>query len=140
MAPFVTIMSLLSVAIIVVSSTVIVLVLYFVIGSAIIRKRRELGIQKAMGYTTFAQMQQMTLAFTAPLILGVVVGCVVASLTTNILLSIGMQAAGVVQINYIINSIWVIGAGGGIIILSYVSSLFMTWRIRKISAYTLVSE
>jgi len=140
MAPFVTIMSIVSVAIIVVSSAVIMLVLYFVIGSAITHKRRELGIQKAMGYTTFSQMQQITFTFIAPFVLGVTVGCAVGSVTVNILMSIGMQAAGVMQINYLINPIWVVAIGVGILILSYLSSIFMTWRIRKISAYALVSE
>ena len=140
MAPFITIMSSISVAIIFISSAVILLALYFVIGSAITRRRRELGIQKALGYTTFSQMQQITLGFSAPILLAVVVGCFIGGLTTNMLMSIGMQAAGVMQINYIIRPTWVMATGVGIMVLSYASSLLMTWRIRKISAYTLVSE
>ena len=140
MAPFITIMSLVSAAIIVISSAVIILVLYFVIGAAITRKRRELGIQKATGYTTWAQMQQVTFIFIVPFILGVIVGCAAGSVAFNIIMSIGMQAAGVMQINYLINPAWVMGAGIGILALSYVSCLLMTWRVRKISVYSLVSE
>ena len=140
MGPFATIISRVGIAMATLSAFIIVLVLYFVIGSAITRKRRELGIQKAMGYTTISQMIQVTLTFTLPLILGVVIGCVIGVFITDPLMSIGMQAAGVMQSQQIINPIWIIAVGICIIFLSHLSSMLMTWRIRKISAYELISE
>ena len=137
---YASIMSLVGLAIVIVAGFVIVLVLYFVIGSAIIRRRRELGIQKAIGFTTANLMNQISLGFALPLTLGALAGCVLGMVATNPLMSIGMSPLGVMKANYLINTAWVVATGCCVVVLSYLTSMFITWRIRKISAYALVTE
>jgi len=137
---FSSIIALVGLAILVVAGAVIILVLYFVISSAIIRRRRELGIQKAIGYTTSNLMNQISLGFSIPIILGAAAGCFLGAIALNPLMSVGSQSMGVMKASYIIDTTWVAASGICIVILAYLTSMLITWRIRKISAYALVTE
>ncbi|MCL2426452.1 MAG: hypothetical protein FWD05_08965 [Oscillospiraceae bacterium] len=55
-------------------------------------------------------------------------------------MSVGMSALGVMQGNFIVNTAWVIASGVVIVVLAYLISMLVTLRIRKISAYRLVTE
>jgi putative ABC transport system permease protein len=137
---FASIMSLVGLAIIIVAGLIVILVLYFVIGSTIIRRRRELGIQKAIGYTTGNLMNQISLGFVFPLTLGAAAGCALGAVATNPLMSLGMASFGVMKASFLINPVWVFVTGCIMVLLSYLTSMLITWRIRKISAYALVTE
>ena len=137
---FADIMSLVGVVILILSACIIMLVLYFVISSTIVRKHRDLGIQKAIGYTTVNLMNQISLAFSFPILLGAAAGVVLGIAAVNPLMSMGMRPMGVMQANLILNIPWAIIGGAIIIVLAYVASMLVTWRIRKISAYKLITE
>jgi len=137
---FATIISLVGLAILIIAGFVVILALYFVIGSTVIRKRRELSTQKAIGYTTINLMHQISLGFVFPISLGVVAGCLLGMTTTNPLISIIITQMGIMKANFIIDTSWVIIVGIFIILFSYLASMLITWRIRKISAYALVTE
>lgn len=134
------IMSLVGIVIIVLSAFIILMVLYFVISSTIVRKHRELGIKKAIGYTTSNLMIQMSLTFSFPILLGTATGTLLGILTLNPIMTMGMRPMGVMQANFIINVPWAIIGGIVIAVLAYTVSLLVTWRIRKISAYQLITE
>ena len=137
---FASIISAVGMAIVIIAGFVIVLVLYFVLGSTVLRHRRDLGIQKAIGYTTTSLMNQMSLGFTLPITLGAVIGSILGAISFNSLMSIGMASMGVMRAAYIINPAWIIATACGMIVLSYATSLLITWRIRKVSALALVTE
>ena len=134
------VMSLVGVIIIIIAAFVVILVLYFVISSTIVRKHRDLGIQKAIGYTTVGLMNQISLAFAFPIILGVLAGAILGAMAVNPLMAMGLRGMGVMQANFIINMVWVVSAGAVITALAYTMCMLVTWRIRKISAYELVTE
>ena len=137
---FANIMSLVGVIIITISAFVILLVLYFVISSTIVRKYRDLGIQKAIGFTTINLMNQISLTFSFPIFFGSIVGAVLGVLSVNPLMLVGMRTMGVMQSNLIINIPWVISSAVIVIFSAYFISMLVTWRIKKISAYELVTE
>ena len=139
-AGFAGVMSLVGVVVIIISAFIVVLVLYFVISSTIIRKHRDLGIQKAIGYTTANLMNQISLAFSFPIIFGAVAGVTLGAMLVEPLMSMGLRPMGVMQANLLINMSWAVVAGVVIVVLAYVISMLVTWRIRKISAYKLVTE
>ena len=137
---FASIMSLVGIVILLVSAFVILLVLYFVIGSTIVRRHRDLGIQKAIGFTTWNLMNQISLALSFPILLGTAAGAILGAWLVNPGMSIGMAGLGVMQGSMIVNIAWVIASGVIIVVLAYLISMLVTWRIRKISAYKLVTE
>ena len=137
---FASVMSLIGVIILIISVFVVFLVLYFVIGATIVRRHRDLGIQKAIGYTTKDLMNQMTIALSLPVLLGTIAGTALGVRLINPVMGIGMAGMGVMQGNFLININWIIIAAIAIVVLAYLISMMITWRIRKISAYRLVTE
>lgn len=137
---YVAIVSKVGIAILAITMAVVFLVLYFVINSTVVRKRRELGIQKAIGFTTFQLMNQLSLSFLPPIIIGVCIGCVVGMTQTNSIMTIAQSGMGISKANFIITLGYITLFGVGIIVISYITSILITLRIRKISAYALVTE
>lgn len=119
---------------------VITLVLYFIISSSIVRRKKELGIKKAVGFTTHQLMNQVSLSFVFPIFIGTIVGSVLGAFLTNPMMSLSMKGMGIMKTNFIINPLWVVLFGVGVLVFSYLLALIITWRIRKISAYALVTE
>jgi len=117
---------------------VILLVLYFIVGAVIVRRHRHLGIQKAMGYTTFELMQQVSVSFILPLIAGIVSGAVFMAFTFNSVTALIMTPLGVRQANFDVPYLWMALTCVVLAIVSYATILVITGRIRKISAYDLV--
>ncbi len=134
------IMAQVSAAVLVITILVVMLVLYFVINSSIIRQKRELGIQKAIGFTTFQLMNQVTLGFLPPVAVGVGLGCILGITQMNALMSVAERTACVMKTDYVILPSWVVLCGLAIFAAAYLISMLITYRIRKISAYALVSE
>jgi len=120
--------------------TVVVLVLYLVIKTTIIRQRRELGIQKALGFTTFQLMNQIALSLSPSIVLGAAVGAIGAYILFNPLMEAVTGGMGIAQSNLLTPISWVVVPSVVLVALAYAVSMLIAWRIRKISAYALVSE
>lgn len=140
MGQYTSIISKVGIATFVIAVMVVVLVLYFVINSSVVRRKRELGIQKAIGFTTFQLMNQVSLGFLPPIIVGVIAGCFLGITETNAMMSVVQRSMCVMKANYIVTPGWIILFGVGIVVVSYLTSMLITFRIRKISAYALVTE
>jgi len=137
---FASILSLVGIVILIVAIFVILLILYLVIGATIIRRHRDLGIQKAIGFTTGDLMRQISLAFSIPVVLGTAIGVLLGIFYASPLLNVAMRPMGVLAANLLVNNAWMAVAGAIITVLAIGLSLLVTWRIRKISAYKLVTE
>ena len=140
MGSYTSILSKVGVVIFVSTILIVLLVLYFVVNSSITRQKRELGIQKALGFTTFQLMNQVSLSFLLPVTVGTLLGCILGITQTNAVMSVGESSMYIAKADYIITPGWIALCGLGIVIVSYLVSLLITCRIRKISAYSLISE
>jgi len=123
-----------------VASVIVIATMYLVIKTAILRKRRELGIQKALGFTTLQLMNQVALNLTPAIIIGSVVGAVMAYNTFDQFFVLVTGVAGDMSVSIPISLGMTVAAGVGIVVLAYAVSMAVAWRIRRISAYALVSE
>lgn len=137
---YTSIVSKVGIVILFVTIAVVILVLYFVINSSVVRRKRELGIQKALGFTTFQLMNQLSLGFLPPIIIGVCIGSVIGITQTNVIMSAAQRGMGIMKASFIITPVWIALFGVAIVIVSYITSMLITYSIRKISAYGLVSE
>jgi len=140
MASYVNIVATMGLVMLIITLAVVALVLYFVISSSLIRKKRELGIQKAIGFTTFQLMNQISISFTAPIIIGAIIGSLLGAFYTNPMMSSVMKGMGVMKVGFIVDPYWITAFGLGTILFSYLLALLITLRIRRISAYALVTE
>ena len=132
------ILVLLSTAMLGFAVAVVLLVLYFIVEAVIVRRHHYLGIQKAMGYTTFELMRQISVSFILPLIAGIISGTVFMVFTFNNVVTLIMTPLGVRQTNFDVPYLWIALTGVALAIISYATILIITGRIRKVSAYDLV--
>lgn len=137
---YTSIVSKVGIAILVITIAVVILVLYFVINSSVTRRKRELGIQKAIGFTTLQLMNQISISVLPPIILGVLIGSYLGSTQGNAIMSISQRSMGIMKADYTVTPEWIALFGIGIVVLSYVISMLLTFKIRKISAYSLIKE
>lgn len=140
MGLYTSVVSKVGVVIMVVMILVVILVLYFVMNSSIIRKKHELGIQKALGFTTLQLMNQISIGFLPPIVTGVILGSLLGMTQTNAIMTVVQGVMGIMRANYIITPLWIALLGVAIVLVSYTISMLITYRIRKISAYGMVSE
>jgi putative ABC transport system permease protein len=119
---------------------VVVLILYLVIKTMILKRKREFGILKAIGYTTFQLMTQITLSFVPIVITGVIIGGVLGCLYTNSLLTLMLSGAGIHNVQFILNIPLIILLCFSIIVLAYLVSMLVARKIKQISAYGLITE
>ncbi|MCL1872986.1 MAG: FtsX-like permease family protein [Clostridiales bacterium] len=119
---------------------VVILILYLVIKAMILRRKQELGIQKAIGYTTLQLMIQTALNFTPVVILGVAIGGLCGHFGFNPLFTAIARSSGILETHMPSPTVWTIITCLALIALAYLVSMLIAWRIRKISPYTLVSE
>jgi putative ABC transport system permease protein len=123
-----------------ITAIVVALTLYLVIKAMIIRRKRELGIQRALGYTTLQLMLQTAFIFTPVAVIGVAAGGTAGYFGFNPMFAAMMHSAGIIETHLPAPVAWTIGACLGVILFAYLISMLIAWRIRKISPYTLVSE
>lgn len=119
---------------------VVVLTLYMVIKTTVLRRRRELGIQKAVGFTTLQLMNQIALNMTPIILLGVAIGAVAGYFGFNPLFKAMLSGVGVAKSNLPVPLDQIIIICILLIILAYAVSMLIAWRIKKISAYTMISD
>ena len=119
---------------------VVVLILYLVIKTMIIKRKKEFGVMKAIGYSTIQLMNQIAISFLPVTITGVGCGGVLGLLFTNPMLSVLLSSAGVKRLDFIIHLPTILMLCVSILILAYTVSMLVALRIRKISAYGLITE
>jgi putative ABC transport system permease protein len=129
-----------AVVLVTVTALVIFLVLYLMLKTVILRRRRELGIQKALGFTTLQLMNQFALYFIPVIAAGVAAGGLLGIFGFNAIFVALTQGMGIMTASMPAPVLPTLAMCAGLIALSYAFALLITSRIRRISAYALVSE
>ena len=119
---------------------VVVMILYLVIKTMIIKKKKEFGVMKAVGYSTIQLMHQISIGFVPVMVIGVAIGGVLGYFFTNPMLSVLLSSAGVKRLDFTVHLPTVLMLCIGILILGYIVSMFVSLKIKKISAYSLITE
>ncbi|MGX6445822.1 ABC transporter permease [Neobacillus sp. K501] len=119
---------------------VVVMILYLVIRTMIIKRKKEFGVMKAVGFSTIQLMSQISISFLPVMMTGVVIGGVLGYFFTNPMLSVLLSSAGVKRLEFIIYVPAIVMICASILILAYIVSMFLSRGIKKISAYGLITE
>lgn len=119
---------------------IVLLTLYLVIKTSVLQKRKELGIQKAIGYTTHQLVIQTAVSFLPVILAGAAAGNILGYLCINPLLSLLFSGIGIMKVNYDIPVFLLLGLGAGITVFGFGISMLVAARIRKISPYALMVE
>ena len=91
------------VMVLIITVLVVVMILYLVIKTMIIKRKKEFGVMKAIGYSTIQLMNQISISFLPVIITGVAIGGVLGYFFTNPMLSVLLSSAGVKRLDFIIH-------------------------------------
>lgn len=138
--PMIEVMKLSLYVIILATFSIIALILKLIIKTNIVRRRTELGIQKSIGFTTFQLMLQNTLSLLPAFFAGSVLGGILSKLFMNQMAQLTMRAAGILKVSFEIQTAMLLAMGIGILIFSFAVSMFLSFKLRKITVYSLISE
>lgn len=126
--------------VLIITVLVVVMILYLVIKTMIIKRKTEFGIMKAIGYSTIQLMNQISISFLPVIITAVTIGGVLGYFLTNPMLSVLLSSAGVKRLDFIIHFPIILMICVAILFLAYIVSVIVARRIKKISAYELITE
>lgn len=126
--------------VLIVTMIVVSLILYLVIHAMILKRKKDLGIYKALGYTAFQLKTQIALSFVPVVASGAVLGGVLGGLGTNPMLSMLLYSVGVSNAKLDIHLPTIILLCVAVTLYAYIISMLAARRIKKISAYNLIVE
>jgi putative ABC transport system permease protein len=137
---YVSIVTIFNAVILAVTLLLVIMILYLIIKAMIIRRKKEFGIQKAIGYTTYQLMTQTSISYFPIILLGAVIGSVLGCIYMNPMLTVLFRGIGVMKVNFEVPILWVSIMCIGIGIAAYAVSMLVSLRIRKITPYNLIVE
>jgi putative ABC transport system permease protein len=137
MGTFVVITEAMVVAISVATVLIVSMVLYLIIKTNISQRRRELGIFKAVGYTTVQLMNQISLSVIPAVLLGAAAGGILGGIYINPVLTFLFGTMGIMRTEFTVSASWAVYSVLGISLFSYLVAMAVSWRIKAISAYVL---
>ncbi|WP_431030548.1 FtsX-like permease family protein [Lysinibacillus sp. LZ02] len=119
---------------------VVVLILYLVIQTIITKRKKEFGVMKAIGYSTIQLMNQISISLLPIIITGVGIGGLLGIFFTNPILSVLLSSAGIRRLEFTIHLPIIAVVCVGLLTLAYIVSMLVSLKIKKISAYGLITE
>jgi len=128
------------VAIFAVTILIVLFILYIVIKSLLVKRRQELGIYKAMGYTSSQLIVQTTGSFMPVSMVAIVLSSFLAIFYMPAIYQFIFEALGVMKNNIEISFGFLILFAVIQILVNIMISIILCMPIRKISAYALIKE
>lgn len=135
---YVSLMTIIVIAILVLSAIIIAFVLYLLVRTMLNNKKRDYGILKSLGFTTRQLVLQTALSFMPAIVLSTVVGLIVSSLVINPLLSIFFSSLGILKCTFTVPIGFITVAGAVLILLSFGIACLLSLKIKKIAPRNLL--
>lgn len=135
---YVTLIEMIVVAILLISIVIIAFVLYLLVRTMLNNKRRDYGIQKAIGFTTSQLILQTALSFMPSLVISTVVGLIASSYLINPLCSLFLSGIGIMKCTFTIPVGMIVGCGFALVAVSFALACILSMGIRKIAPRTLL--
>lgn len=140
MSIYTDIVSKIAVIICIFAGLMIWLVLYLVINTMIIKKKREFGIQKTLGFTTNQLILQNVTSIVPVVSIGAFIGCLLGYFLMNPFISAIFSNIGMSKTNLPVTPQMCIGIFAATVALGTLIATLLSSKIRKISPYALITE
>lgn len=135
---YVSLMTIIVIAILFLSAIIIAFVLYLLVRTMLNNKKRDYGILKSLGFTTRQLIFQTAISFMPAIIVSTIVGLIVSSLVMNPLLSVFFSSLGILKCTFTVPIGFITIAGIGIILLSFGIACLLSLKIKKIAPRNLL--
>lgn len=136
---YVSLMTVIVIAVLVLSAVIIVFVLYLLVRTMLNNRLRDYGILKSLGFTTNQLVLQTALSFMPTTIVSVIVGLIVSCLLINPLTALFLSGIGIIKCTFSVPVGFVVVAGIGLVLFAFVTVCLMSLKIRKITPKALLS-
>ena len=136
---YVTLMTVIVVAILALSAVIIAFVLYLLVRTMLNRKNRDYGIMKALGFTTGQLVLQTALSFMPTTIASTAVGLTLCGFIINPLTAVFLSGIGIVKCTFTVPVGFIAAAGAGLVLFAFAILCLLSLRIGKITPRTLLS-
>ncbi len=137
---YVSLMTIIVIAIFVLSAIIIAFVLYLLVRTMLNNKKRDYGILKSLGFTTKQLILQTALSFMPAIIVSTVIGIILSCLVINPLMSLFLSSLGIVKCTFSIPIGFSVVAGVGLIVLSFGIACLLSFKVKKIAPRNLLVE
>ena len=124
----------------IVSVCIVMLIIVLLVNDYINKKKKEFGIQKALGYTTLQHILQLGYTFMPSVIVGTVIGAIFAGSFLNKALGYVLYSTGVAKLEFMINKPMLALVGATVLVFAYIALLSKANKMKKISPYQLFVE
>ena len=135
---YVSMMTIIVIAILVLSAIIIAFVLYLLVHTMLNNKKRDYGILKSLGFTTHQLIMQTALSFMPAIIISTVVGIIISCIVIKPLMSLFFSSMGIVKCTFNIPILFSVFVGLGLILASFGIACLLSLKIKKIAPRNLL--
>lgn len=135
---YVSLMTVIVIAILILSTVIIAFVLYLLVRTMLNNKKQDYGILKSFGFTSRQLVVQTALSFMPAVTVSAVVGIIVSCLIINPLMSLFLSSLGIVKSTFEIPVIFSAIAGIALILLTFGIACLLSLRIKKVAPCALL--
>ena len=136
---YLSLMTVIVIAVLILSAIVTVFVLYLLVRTMLNKKKRDYGILKALGFTTKQLVLQTALSFIPPIIISASVGFFLSTFVINPLMALFLGGIGIVKCTFPVPLYFNIAAGIGLVLFAFGAACLLSLRVRKIAPRNLLS-
>ena len=136
---YVSLMTVIVVAILVLSAVIIAFVLYLLVRTMLNQKSRDYGVMKALGFTTGQLILQTALSFMPTAIVSTALGLTLCSFIINPLMALFLSGIGIVKCTFTVPVGFTAAAGVGLVLFAFGTLCLLSLKIRKIVPRALLS-
>lgn len=137
---YMSISAVLILVIFILTMLIVLFILYIVIKSLLVRRKQELGIYKAMGYTSGQLMLRTAGSFLPVTIVAVLLSSALGMIYMPYINQTIFSSVGAVKNNMELSFAFLMIFAAVLIAMNFIISICLTLPIRKISAYALIKE
>lgn len=138
-AVYVSLMTLIVAAILVLSGIVVAFVLYLLVRTMLTSRKRDYGVLKALGFTTGQLILQTALCFMPAVMISTLIGIMVSAVVINPLMALFLKGIGIVKCTFAVPAGFITAAGFGLILFTFGIACLLSLGIRKITPRALLT-
>lgn len=125
---------------IILSVATVLLVIRLLLKAVFIRKEREFGIKKAVGFTSTQLRYQLSLSLMPTTIIAAITGSAAGYILLNPLFTLILGGYGIRNANLLLQPLLIPITAISVTLLVFAFSFIMSGRMKKLSAYKLIQE
>ncbi|MBO4877573.1 MAG: FtsX-like permease family protein [Ruminococcus sp.] len=119
---------------------IVFLVIWLLLRTVFVKREKEFGIKKAVGFTSTQLRYQLSLSLLPPTLLGAVSGAVAGYFLTNPLFALVLSSYGIRRSDLILKPELIAIPIVSVTAIVFLFSFVMSGRMKRLSAYKLIQE